>query len=212
MAWIHKWIHHEFWHMISPYSSWSWSHAEFIFELISWIHVSFHDHEFMCYISWPMNSDMNSCLWRILWNRTWNHGYCGVPRFQMCLGTDSGLQTYQASLCAGSCLSIEGDFLMLSTWHCSTHSPLQRPGPPTGIVPTAAVPDWHAHALVHGTPAGPQRQSHAPIHSFPPLCWSPFPTPYFPNIIFARAQTWKLHKVQGGGGSLHGFRQNAKTN
>ena len=32
-------------------------------------------HEFICDISWPMNSYMNSCIWRISWNHTWSHVY-----------------------------------------------------------------------------------------------------------------------------------------
>ena len=50
---------------------------EFRFEFILWMQVRFHDHGFICYISWPMNSDMNSCIWKILWIHIWNQGYQG---------------------------------------------------------------------------------------------------------------------------------------
>ena len=50
---------------------------EFISEFMLWIHIRFHNHEFICDISWPMNSFMNSCIWRILWNHTLNHLYQG---------------------------------------------------------------------------------------------------------------------------------------
>ena len=44
-----------------------------------WFHDILHDHEFICDISLPMNSYMNSCIWRISWNHhnTWNHVYQG---------------------------------------------------------------------------------------------------------------------------------------
>ena len=79
LSWIHQHeFRDEFIHMnsdmISRYSSWSWIICEFIL----WIHIRFHDHEFICYISWPMtrNSYMNLCIW-ISWNHTWNHVYQG---------------------------------------------------------------------------------------------------------------------------------------
>ena len=44
----------------------NFNHAQYSFiALNSWmnsIQISFHDHEFISYISWPMNSDMNSCI------------------------------------------------------------------------------------------------------------------------------------------------------
>ena len=44
-----------------------------------WIHaiqyIRFYYHEFICYISRPINPDMNSCIWRTSWNHTWNHRY-----------------------------------------------------------------------------------------------------------------------------------------
>ena len=35
-------------------------------EFILWIHIRFHDDEFICYISWPMNSHINSFICRIV--------------------------------------------------------------------------------------------------------------------------------------------------
>ena len=85
-TWIHWWIHtHEFWYMISQYSYSRQIHEnEFISEFILWIpsHIWSHDHEFICNISWFMNSYMNSCISRISWNHTWNHVY----RLQMSVG------------------------------------------------------------------------------------------------------------------------------
>ena len=77
--WIHIWLHryefsslnsniNSFLRILMWYFSWPWMQI--------WIHIMnslrFHDHEFICYISWPMNSDMNSCI--LLWNHKWNQG------------------------------------------------------------------------------------------------------------------------------------------
>ena len=63
---------------------WRWFHDilhnhEFICEFILWILLRFHDHEFI----WPMNSYMNSCIWRISWKRTWIQGYQGFRWYQV---------------------------------------------------------------------------------------------------------------------------------
>ena len=85
-AWILRWIHiYEYIWIQQPefldefiyMNSDVWFHNifydhEFRSEFISWIQIRFHDHEFICYISWPMNSDMNSCI--LLWNHKWNQG------------------------------------------------------------------------------------------------------------------------------------------
>ena len=75
-AWILRWIHIYIYIYIN---SDVWFHDifhdhEFRSELISWIHIRFCDHEFICYIAWPMNSDMNSCIWKISGNQwhIWN--------------------------------------------------------------------------------------------------------------------------------------------
>ena len=82
LSWIHL---HEFKDEFIHMNSDIWFHNilhddEFISEFILLIHIRFYDHEFICAISWPMNSFMNSCIWRILW-----HQYLKscVPRFQM---------------------------------------------------------------------------------------------------------------------------------
>ena len=97
--WIHIWFHdHEFTSMNSEVNSYIWimtyeftiffiimnsylNSYQFISEFILWIHIRFHDHEFICDISWPMNSYMNSCIWRISWNHTWKHVYQGSRWF-----------------------------------------------------------------------------------------------------------------------------------
>ena len=79
LSWIHQ---HEFRNEFIYMNSDIWIHDilyhhEFISEFILWIHIRFHDHKFICDISRPMNSYMNSCTWRISWNYTWNHLYQG---------------------------------------------------------------------------------------------------------------------------------------
>ena len=46
------------------------SYYEFIEDLWSLIHM-LHS------MPWPINSDMNSCIWKISWNHIWNLGYQG---------------------------------------------------------------------------------------------------------------------------------------
>ena len=79
------------WNLNSCMISWLWIHLhEFIHDFIHmnsdiWFHdilhdhefIWIHDHEYICDISWPMNSYMNSCIGRISWNHTWNHVYQG---------------------------------------------------------------------------------------------------------------------------------------
>ena len=65
--------------MISRYFSRSWIHIG-ISEFMLWIHISFHDQEFICYSSWPKNSDMRTCIWKISWNHNMKSG---IPSFQM---------------------------------------------------------------------------------------------------------------------------------
>ena len=82
LAWIQRWICiYEFWNMISQFLHDLNSYCE----LTLWIHIRFHDHEFICDISWPMISYLNSCIWRISWNHTWNHVYQG-SRCRDCQG------------------------------------------------------------------------------------------------------------------------------
>ena len=79
LLWIQQ---HEFIYEFIHVNSDMWFHDilrdhEFISEFILWIHIRFHNHEFICSISWPMNSYMNSCIWKISWNHTWIHVYQG---------------------------------------------------------------------------------------------------------------------------------------
>ena len=48
---------------------------EFVYDFMS------HDHQFMCCISWSMNSNMNSCLWRKLYKHIWIQRVPRFPRF-----------------------------------------------------------------------------------------------------------------------------------
>ena len=95
----------------------------------------FHNHDFICYVSWPMNSDMGRCSRTVvvITSALWIHVYeeyreiipeimDWVPRLQMCR------RFWPGSLS-------ERDILYFWTWisdgHCS--SLLPRPRPPATV-------------------------------------------------------------------------------
>ena len=61
-AWILGWIYIcEFWYDFTNFHDIFHDH-EFTSDFMLWIHIRFHYHEFICYISWPMNS-VNIQIW-----------------------------------------------------------------------------------------------------------------------------------------------------
>ena len=125
LSWIHQHkFRNEFIHMNSDIWFDDIFHDhEIKSKFILWIYIGFPDHEIICYISWPMNSYVNSCIWRILWNHTWNHVYQG-SRWGHYLCMSTGLVRIMNPASRGVALWLELDQLVLSfCWSLEVASP-----------------------------------------------------------------------------------------